>query len=216
MRILFIAPTSNLRTSDEILRSMQGQTVSICDGDVDRAKAERFLKEEQDYIHFAGHGDPSILEWSDGAITVDELLGMLAYQKHLRGVVITACNSARVGAEIHNALHVPVVMCQAEISDPAALRFSEAFYRALRAAQSIHQAVEVSRAALAKMHPTDADVVTLINGDMATDAELSECMSFVRQELGELRAKLESLEAAMKRIETQQPRTWVAVLVLLG
>lgn len=216
MRLLFIAPASNLKTGDEILRSIQGQTVTICDGYVDRAKAEQFLRDEYDYIHFAGHGGLSVLEWSDGAITVDELLGMLAYQNRLRGVIITACNSARVGAEVHNARHVPVVMCQSEISDPAAVRFSEAFYRALRTGGDMHRAVETGRAALEKAHVGDADVVTLINGDMATDAELDDCMSYVRESMAGMDARLERIEAGMKELKTQQPRTWIAVLVLLG
>lgn len=228
MRILFVAPTSELKTADEILRSLQGQTVTICDGNVDRDKAERFLTEEYEYIHFAGHGDLSILEWSDGPVTVDELLGMLAHQTRLSAVVITACNSARTGAEIHNALHIPVVLCQAPLSDRAALRFSEAFYRALRTGARVHEAVTVGRAALAKLHPADADAITLINGDMSTRPELEDCMTFVRREIGAMsarlermetgtRAQLDTIEAEMRDMkERQQPRMWFGILVLMA
>lgn len=219
LKILFIAPTSNLKTGDEILRAVQGQTVSICDGYVDRGKAEQFLRAPVDWIHFAGHGEVSVLEWSDGAVTVDELVGMLQPQIRLQGVVITACNSARTGAEIHNALHVPVVMCQSEISDPAAVRFSEAFYRALRGGGDIHRAVETGRTALAKVNPADADVVTLINGDMSTRADMADTMTFVRDELAEMRAEMRAFEASVKNdleeLKHQQPRGWAAILVLL-
>lgn len=217
MKLLFIAPTSNLKTSDEILRSIEGQTISICDGDVDRAKAEAYLGRAQyDAIHFASHGSLSVLEWSDGVIEVAQLLDLLANQKRLKFVCITACNSARVGAEIHNARHIPVVMCQAPIGDPAARCFSETFYRSMRLVGDIHRAVAAGRDQLRAAFPTAADVVMLINGDMATDSELSDCMDYVRRELGELRVELKELREDMKELRTQQPKTWLAVIVLLG
>ena len=222
LRLLFIAPTSNLRTDVEILHSLQGQTVDICDGNVDRDKVERFLRgdTQYDFIHFAGHGGLSVLEWSDGAVTAKELLGMLAHQTGLCGVIITACYSAGVAALIHNARHVPVVACEAEISDPGARRFSEAFYRALRGGSRIHEAFDVAQEMLERLHATDAAVVTLINGDMATDAELTDCLAFVRRELGEVRDEIRELREDMKELKTQQPRTWVIVgllgLVALG
>ena len=216
LRLLFIAPTSNLRTDVEILHSLQGQTVDICDGNVDRDKAERFLRGGQyDYIHFAGHGGLSALEWSDGAVTAKELLGMLAYQSGLRGVVITACHSAGVAAVIHNALHVPVVACEAEISDPGARRFSEAFYRALRGGSHIHEAFDVAQEMLERVYPADGAVVTLINGDMSTRAEMADFETFVRGELGATRTRLERIEETMQRSKDHQSRLWIVALVLL-
>ena len=204
LRILFVAPTSNLKTGDEILRSVQGQTITICDGNVDRDKAERFLREEQDYIHFASHGQSSILEWSDGAVTVDELLAMLAYQKNLKGVVITACNSARTGAEIHNHFHVPVAMCQAPIGDEAARRFSEVFYRALRSGASMGDAVASGRAVLQHISPTYADVVTLINGDDITRTQVDACLERVEDALITFGQKIDGIEKTVNATKHRQ------------
>jgi len=217
LRLLFIAPTSNLRTDVEILHSLQGQTVDICDGNVDRDKVERFLRgdTQYDFIHFAGHGGLSVLEWSDGAVTAKELLGMLAHQTGLCGVIITACYSAGVAALIHNARHVPVVACEADISDPGARRFSEAFYRALRGGSRIHEAFDVAQEMLERVYPADGAVVTLINGDMSTRAEMADFETFVRGGLGATRTRLERIEETMQRSKDHQSRLWIVALVLL-
>lgn len=217
MKVLYIAPTSNLDTKTEILRSVEGQTVSICDGEVDRAKVEAYLARGQyDAVHLAGHGDASVLAWSDGLIEVAQLLDLLANQKRLRFVCITACNSARTGAEIHNARHVPVIVCQKPVGDAAARCFSEVFYRSMRLVGDIHRAVEAGRAQLRVEHPADADTVVLINGDMATDNDLSDCMAFVRSEISGLRAEMREMREDMKEIKTQQPKALVIGLALLG
>jgi hypothetical protein len=93
----------------------------------------------------------------------------------------------------------------------------------MRLVGDVHRAVTAGRDQLRAAHPADADVVMLINGDMATESELSDCMAFVRQSLGatderleRMDGRLERMEENMKELKTQQPRTWLAVLVLLG
>lgn len=218
MKILFVAPDSELKVRDEIMRAADRQTVTFCDGNVDRAKAERFLQEPQDALHFAGHGNSSILEWSDGALEVAELIAMLKPQTRLRFVVITACNSARTGAEIHNALHVPVVLCQAPIGDDAAVRFSEVFYRTYRAQGDVAEAVEAGRSMLARLFPAFADTVVLLNGDMATDSDLSACMQFVKTEIGTMRVQMEQIQADVREMKQrgQQPTWFGPVFIVLA
>jgi hypothetical protein len=223
MRTLFVAPNSNLQTHPEIIRAAQGMEVYFCDGLVDRQKLEQALYDEVDTIHFAGHGDMSVLALNDGPIEAHELLSMLRRQRHLSLVVITACHSTRVGSEIHNAMHVPVVLMQAEIGDAAAGRFSETFYRSLRAENDIRKAVDVARAALAKTHPEDADIVTLINGDMTTDAEMQGCMAYVKSQLGmmdnklsRVEGKLEMIEEDVKTLTARREHFWTAVIVLIA
>lgn len=207
----------NLKASDAIVLAASGQKITNCSGEVDRAKAERFLVSEQyDAVHFIGHGDLSILEWSDGMVEESELLGMLRNQRALRYVAITACNSAGVGTAIHNEMHVPVVMCQAPIAEDAAIRYFDAFYRSLRLSDDLAKAHASGRAVLMKTYPAYADVVQLINGDMATDYQLHDCMTYVKTELGEMRAQLSAIEADVKELKGQQPKTVVAGLVLLG
>lgn len=223
MRQLFIAPASNLNTKEEILRACQGQTLTICDGNVDRDKGERFLRDEQDIIHFAGHGDLSVLEWSDGPLTENELVSMLAHQKRLICVIITACNSAGVGAAIHNALHVPVVMCQAPIGDEAAVRFSEAFYRALRSGRDLHAAYETGAEVVKRLHPAYANVVTFINGDMASlssladlRAELDGVFEHFNRRLDANDRVLAELDTAVNKLTRTPDKTTLIIIVLLA
>lgn len=189
--ILFVAPASNLQTQAEILRAVQGQTIALCDGYVDRDKLEQFLRNEQyDIVHFAMHGDLSILQLSDGLVEVSELIAMLEAQRDLKLIVITACNSAGTGTEIHNKRNIPVVMCQAPIEDGAAIVFSERFYRSYRVYGDPQRAIDNARATLRNTHPKQADIVVLINGDMARHKDLNDCMNLVRDELGEIRADM--------------------------
>lgn len=217
MKILFVAPQANLDTQTELLRAAQQQTATFCDGLVDRQKLEAYLQTPYEVIHFAGHGDLSILQLSDGALEVAELLGMLQAQTTLRFVVITACNSTRVGTEIHNANHVPVVLMQTAIGDAAAVRFSETFYRAYRAVPDLARAVDAGRAVLTKLYPAFADVVTFVNGDMATTTDLTTHMAYVRSEIQEMRTMIVGIETNMAKLQASQPQQamTIALLVLL-
>lgn len=154
---------------------------------------------------------------SDGEMEVSDLLIMLEPQFAAlpvpRLIVITACNSARVGAEIHNKYHVPVVVMQTEIGDRAAIDFSETFYRAYRTTSKAGDAVAAGHAMLQRKHPTYADAVTLINGDDMTRQEADYCMELVEGRLEEMDKKIDRIEEVVNEIKSHQSKT---LLILLG
>ena len=114
--LAIIAPKTNLDTTTEIMRSITGFNVQLCDGNVDRAKLEMFLRNmDAEIVHFMGHGDLNVTQLSDGLLEAEELANMLRKVCSLRAVVLTACSSAGTGTEIHNYLHVPVIVMQAPI-----------------------------------------------------------------------------------------------------
>lgn len=215
--VLFVAPASNLQNSREILRAAQGLQITVCDGVVDREKLSQYLYGTQyDIIHFASHGDQSVLQLSDGQIEVADLLIMLERQCKLQCVVITACISTRVASEIHNHMHLPTIACQIEIGDEAALAFTERFYRAFRMTNGdIHRAVDVGRATLQKDHPKFADAVFLINGDMLTDEERGELMRYVRAQIDQMSARLAGIEEGMRELRERSMRRMLIAIILL-
>lgn len=206
MRLLFIAPTTNLAHGAELSRVASGMTIEVIDGLLDRAGLGRALREaEADIVHFCGHGGKSVLELGDGLLDKGDLVSMLSGLRAAKVFVINACEAASLGIAIHNALHVPVIAMDAEIDDRAAVRFAESFYRAYRASGSVGGAFDTARDTLLRVHPDQASAPVLINGDMATGAALEECMAYVKTQLGELRAQLAGIEGNVKEMKTQQP-----------
>jgi len=207
MRLLFIAPTTNLAHGAELSRVASGMTIDVIDGLLDRAGLGRALREaEADIVHFCGHGGKSVLELGDGLLDKGDLVSMLSGLRAAKVFVINACESASLGIAIHNALHVPVIAMDAEIDDRAAVRFAESFYRAYRASGSVGGAFDTARDTLLRVHPDQASAPVLINGDMATGAALEECMAYVKAQLGELRTQLAGIEGNVKEMKTQQPQ----------
>jgi FtsP/CotA-like multicopper oxidase with cupredoxin domain len=183
MRVLFVAPTAGLQSNLELAKVASGNRIVVCDGQVDRSKLDSYLRGEQfEVIHFALHGSRLGLELTDGILEVSDLVSMLDSQTILRFMMVNACNSAAIAIALHNDLHVPVVAHDAEITDNAAIAFSETFYRALRGNDSrmgINLAFERAVRTLQARYPTDARTPQLINGDMASRA----CLEDLRRDM---------------------------------
>jgi hypothetical protein len=228
MRILFVAPTTaNLNTGSELARIATGLTPTILDGVVDRKKLELALKAGRyDVVHFAGHGSAGAL--FGGEIEAEELAGLLSYQQKLHFVFINACNSVAIAIAVHNRLHVPIIAHDAPIDDEVAIRFAEAFYRDLaQNGGDLVTAMRRARETLARLFGPKASIPQLVDGDMASDLEISECMSYVRRELGAMRsdmetnytvfnAKLDAMSGDITRLSLAPSKweRWIVVILL--
>lgn len=112
-----------------------------------RAEFETIIRSQQfDVLHFAGHGIYSDgfkgLVFADGAISLEQLNGMLENQKQLRFVFLNCCEGGRTDANpyINNLLGLAQTCIEAGIPAVAAMRWSipvgvanvlaEAFYPA--------------------------------------------------------------------------------------
>jgi hypothetical protein len=170
LNILIVAPSApDLALAPEIARVASGNTPTILDQYVSRAKLATTLKAGQfDVIHFAGHSAYDVLAMSDGPLTADELQTMTAAQCHLQMVVLNSCRSAGMAAELHDALHVPVIFHQADAADQASVRYAEVLYGALGADVDLHEAHERARGAVRRAFPSveESQLPVLMNGDM--------------------------------------------------
>lgn len=217
MHILFIAPASKLDTTTELTSLVSGNLLDTVTGAVDRAGLERALKAAQyDALHFAGHGGKGVLQLTDGLLDEADLVTMCQVQKRLLFIVVNACNSLALAATLHNALHVPVIAHDDEIGDAAAKRFVESYYRAYKQLADVRGAFDRAMRTIERLFGEAVNVPVLINGDMVTDSDLSECMTYVKEEIGAMRGQLNSIEADVQELKGNQPRTlWILLTLLL-
>lgn len=217
MHILFIAPVSNLDTATELTSLVRGNLLEPLTGPVDRAGLERALKAAQyDVLHFAGHGGKGVLGLTDGLLDAADLATMCEVQKRLRFIVVNACDSLALAATLHNTLHVPVIAHDDEISDAAAKRFVETFYRAYKQTVNVSEAFDRAMRTVGRLFNGEANTPVLINGDMVTDSDLSDCMAYVKEEIGAMRGQLNTIEADVAELKGKQPRTlWMLLTLLL-
>ena len=197
-------------------RIASGHTVEVVDGLLDRAGLERALRNsDAEAVHFCGHGDKSVLELGDGLLDKGDLVSMLDGLVNIKFVIVNACDSLATGVAIHNALHVPVIAMDAPIEDRAAVRFAETFYRVYKRNGHVGGAFDSARETLLRLYPGQANIPTLINGDMATSAVIGECMQYVRTEIGAMNVKLDSIGDTVDELKDQQSKTLLILLILL-
>ncbi|GAB1734638.1 hypothetical protein NU195Hw_g8798t1 [Hortaea werneckii] len=103
------------------------------------------------FVHFSGHGSADGLVFSSGAGSARQVqpsalfrLLRLAAHDRLKGVVMNACYSAeQLQTLAHEAsLPCPTVVMEAEVSDAAAMSFSQQFYSYLGDGETFKDAFE--------------------------------------------------------------------------
>jgi hypothetical protein len=93
-----------------------------------------------DVVHFAMHGDYSVLQFSDGTTTIESLVRALKRQRSLRLCFLNACNTASTAARINNDLGCAVIANEAPINSELAALYATEFYRAVAAEASFEDA----------------------------------------------------------------------------
>lgn len=205
--LLFVAPNSNLDTKDEFMRIVSGYTPTPVVGMISRDSLSLGLKSiAADAVHFAGHGGKSVLELSDGLIDASDLLSMLDQQRHAKFVFLNTCNSLSIGTTIHNGLHIPIIAHDAEINDPAAIRFAERYYREYKRTGDVQKSFDAAKETLLRLFPSQAVIPQLINGDMGTREDYDRCMQYLTKELEgvfkHFNERLDNQDAAIAEIRT--------------
>lgn len=110
---------------------------------------ELLLRYRPDIVHFSGHGSASseiILQDDNGRshpVTVDALSGLFRVLKdNIRCVVLNACYSEKQARAISQHIECVVGMSRT-ISDPSAISFATAFYRALGYGRDVETAFDL-------------------------------------------------------------------------
>lgn len=222
MRILFISVAPDVQGDHGLSHILKGNTVELVTGAVDRAGLERALRAEQyDVIHFVGHGAKGVIGLTDGELDSYDFASMCEVQRALKFVFVNACNSLSLGVILHNALHVPIVCHDEAVRVPAAIRFAEVFYRAYAVGNEVAAAFDKGRNTLISQYRDQAASPQLVNGDMATRAqisdlraELTEAYHHFNDRMDTFGGDIKELKADMKRLH--QPNRMNIVMALIG
>lgn len=220
MKVLFIAPTSQkLDLSEDLAAVGNGNEIEeVANGLIDRSSVERLLRSSKaELLYLASDGLHGVLQLNGELLDENDLVQMMADMRQLRYVVINACNSLGIGSAIHNRFHTPVACMEMTIGDKAAHQFARTLFSALRNKETFKAAFEAARMTVARLYPNDAYSPRLINGDDVTAAQLGDCMTFVKAEIGEMRQQLNAIEADVREMKDQRPSALViTALVLLA
>jgi len=160
-----------LRASTEPKRCALTQKWAVRVGELQ----EHLLHTKPSLVHFSGHGlrDRALaLQGEDGVsrpVSAERLARLLGrFHPRLRCVVLNACSTREHGEAIAEKIDCVVGM-STRISDPAALRFSSAFYLALGSGTSVLDAFEQARSdiELGEIEESEAPVLIARNADPA-------------------------------------------------
>ena len=141
---------------------------------------DHLLRYRPEIVHFSGHGSRGgeiVLEDDQGRgrpvarHTLAELFRLL--RDNIRCVVLNACFAVEQARAIASEIDCVVGMSQ-HISDPAAIAFATAFYRALGYGLDVKKAFELGRLEIDTQGLADGDVPQLI-----ADRVLPETVQFV-------------------------------------
>lgn len=134
MKILIVVVDSDGVSGDELPQVASGNEVEILSGLVTTGEFEATLRASNfEGIFLGQHGDHGILEFADGLLSQERLSLILRRQDSLKLVFINACNSAGTAGYIHTKVKgLTVIAHTVPVSDWAAVRYAQEFFRAVR------------------------------------------------------------------------------------
>jgi hypothetical protein len=165
MRLLIIAPRSNLDTQSEILDAIEETSeTNILHGVVTvRAAIETIKAWKPEAIHFAGHGDDARLAFEDGNLDAALLADAIRYTGTVRLCLFNSCESVNVALACYMAGASYAIGWQDEVSDREAVAFGFAFWASWKMNRDIAGAFRTGREAVIWGFP-GAQAPALLNG----------------------------------------------------
>jgi len=164
MKLLIVAPKSNLNTFSEILDATGPGETRVLHGTVTVREVMTEIRTGQfTHIYFAGHGDDQSLMFSDGLLNKALLADSIQAAGAIILVLFNSCQSlgpalAAYGAGVHY-----VIGWQGNVSDSAAINYAYAFWATYRLSNDVHVAHRTGREAVIFGNPGH-ETPDLING----------------------------------------------------
>ena len=203
MRVLIIAPDSvGIESHGEIIAVAKGHEVDVLDGVVTRDHLDAVLRghrsDPYDIIHFIQHGDRRTLMLSDGDIGIEWIRHRFDRATGPVLFVINACDSVRIGAELHNITGSKVIAHAAPITDTAATEFSKSFYDILATGATIHESFSAALNVMRRKFSRESDIPILIDGHYAFSREEAE---WIVSTLKEMVSRMKEMDGRIQRVE---------------
>jgi hypothetical protein len=210
LRVLVIGPDApglpglDWRSELSQLSEVPEVVLDLCVGrSAVRAGVAGRLHESWDVVLWSGHGAPGRLLLTDGAIGADWLACMMR-QAPPGVVVLSACFSGardtalQSMAETLSHSGITTVGMWVEVADRAAIVYDVEFIRALAAGASVAVAHRVAVQQVALDVPQAAGAAFLLPG-------LMNGYGLIREELAELRLRVEGIEAKLDKVLSGRP-----------
>jgi hypothetical protein len=165
MKLLLIAPSTNLQTLQELLHAMAGMQVeSLASPVTAREALGQIASNQYEGIHFAGDITTGVLAFTDGPLEVALLVNALNSAPFIRFVILNGCDSLAMAVDVYMQTHVPCVIGWPEpLSDDAGQAWAATFYRALRLTGVFVDAMHSAGEMLRRLYPT-VEPPRLLNG----------------------------------------------------
>jgi CHAT domain-containing protein len=152
MRVLVVAPGSELDNVEDWVSSARGNELSVLNGVVNKRELLSCISGGKfQIIHFAVHGCRDAIELSDKPITKAELRNALNAAGSVELVVLAACKSSHIANQLYQA-GVPRVLCwPGDVSDRVAALWASTFYSSLRLSGDIWSASQTAEETLIQL-----------------------------------------------------------------
>jgi hypothetical protein len=141
MSTLVIAPQSNINNVIDWVSSANGRSLKVLNGYVTVREVLALIASGQFRIlHFATHGCPTALSMSDGDIPDHLLEDAIRAGGRVELVILSACSSIAIGAQLYMAGVPRVLSWRTEVDDKVAGEWARTFYASLGMSNDIWDA----------------------------------------------------------------------------
>lgn len=133
MKILIVAPETDLEIEKELFRAATGFRPTFLTGTVTKSHVLNEIRTgNYDIIHFAGHGEEHYVKMSDGPIEQDVLERAIEKAGDVKIVFLNSCSSMHSVAEIYNNTDVSYAIgWPKDVPNEYASFWAVVFYEAL-------------------------------------------------------------------------------------
>ncbi len=165
MRLLIIAPESDLDTHSEILDAVGANNTKILHGVVSVRHVLDAIEEGlYDAIHFAGHGEEMRIIFSDGHLDAALLADAIHKHGRVRLCLFNSCESLGTALACYMAGSTYAIGWQDRVGDKVAQTFAYAFWSSYKMSEDIGGAYRTGREAVLWGHPDNRLFPALLNG----------------------------------------------------
>jgi hypothetical protein len=171
MRVLVVAPGSNIDNMADWVASARGHELTVLNGTVTTREALSAIASGRfQIVHFATHGCPTALEMSDGVIPEHMLADAFRAAGSVELAILGACESITLGARLYMACVSKVVSWRVAVDDRVAGVWANAFYSSLQLQPEIFNASQTASEAVRRL---GAEPPIYLNGRLSVlEAEL--------------------------------------------
>lgn len=165
MRLLIIAPESDLDTYSEILDAVGESNTKILHGSVSVRHALDAIEDGTfDAFHFAGHGEEMRISFSDGHLDAALLADAIRKHGKVRLCLFNSCESLGTALACYMAGSTYAIGWQDMVGDRVAVTFAYAFWSSYKMSGDIGGAYRTGREAVLWGHPDNRLLPALLNG----------------------------------------------------